>query len=142
MASLAYPVVMRKDLPVYRARFPDFPSGITHGGTRDEAFSWAQDLLETMVSHRMAEGLDLPAPSPAKGRPLVHLPPLSAAKALLYLELRRSGIAKAELARRLSWHMPQVMRLLDLRHKSGLDQIEAAMRALGKTLVIQARDAA
>jgi antitoxin HicB len=135
-------VIIAKDRPGYRARFPDFPAGITHGDTRAEAVTWAQDLLETMVSYHIAEGLDLPAPSSSRGRPLVHLPPLSAAKALLYRELRRSGISKAELARRLRWHMPQVMRLLDLRHKSGLDQIESAMRALGKTLVVEARDAA
>ncbi len=142
MASLAYPVTIARDRPGYRARFADFPAGLTHGESREDALRWAQDLLETMVSFHIAEGLDLPSPSPARGRPLVHLPPLSAAKALLYRELRRSGISKAELARRLHWHMPQVMRLLDLRHRSGLDQIEAAMRALGKTLVIEARDAA
>jgi antitoxin HicB len=94
------------------------------------------------VSHRLAEGLDLPRPSPAKGRPVVNLPALSAAKALLNLELRAAGIAKAELARRLGWHMPQVMRVLDLRHKSSLEAIEAALRALGKTIVVGVKDAA
>lgn len=42
------------------------------------------------------------------------------------------GIKKAELARRLNWHMPQVDRLFDLRDESLLDQFEAAGRVLGK----------
>ena len=47
------------------------------------------------------------------------------------------GIRKAELARRLGWHMPQVDRLFDLRHASKLDQmIEAAANALGKQVHI------
>ena len=51
-------------------------------------------------------------------------------------------MAKAELARRLGWHMPQVMRVLDLRHKSNLEQIEAALRVLGKSITIGIHDAA
>ena len=51
-------------------------------------------------------------------------------------------MSKAELARRLNCHMPQVDRLLDLRHASRLDQMEAAFRALGKQLSVDVRDAA
>jgi hypothetical protein len=35
-----------------------------------------------------------------------------------------------------------VDRLLDLRHRSRLDQLEAAFRALGKQLHVEIRDAA
>lgn len=44
---------------------------------------------------------------------------------------------KAELTRRLGWHMPQVDRLLDLRHASRLDQIEAAAHALGRVVEVR-----
>jgi antitoxin HicB len=37
----------------------------------------------------------------------------------------------------VGWHPPQVDRLFDLRHASRLDQIEAAARALGKTVTVQ-----
>ena len=47
------------------------------------------------------------------------------------------GIKKAELARRLGWHTPQVDRLFDLRHASRLDQIEAAAAALGRHLEVR-----
>ena len=47
-----------------------------------------------------------------------------------------------EAARRLGWHGPQVDRLLDLRHKSRMDQLEAAFRALGRKLGIEVVKAA
>jgi antitoxin HicB len=56
--------------------------------------------------------------------------------------MRTAKMSKAELARRLNCHMPQVDRLLDLRHASRLDQMEAAFRALGKQLSVDVRDAA
>jgi antitoxin HicB len=89
----------------------------------------------------MADRRDIPRPSPARGRPTVTLPALSAAKLALYRAMRQSGVTKAELGRRLGWHGPQIDRLLDLRHASRLDQIEEALRALGKRLVIDVRAA-
>ena len=44
------------------------------------------------------------------------------------------GVKKAELARRTGWHMPQVNRLLSLRHASRMEHIETAARALGLTV--------
>jgi hypothetical protein len=55
----------------------------------------------------------------------------------LYTAMRTAKITKAERARRLNCHLPQVDRLLDLRHASRLDQLEAAFRALGKQLPVQ-----
>jgi antitoxin HicB len=42
----------------------------------------------------------------------------------------------------LGWHGPQIDRLLDLNHASRLDQIEAALAALGKRLTLDLADAA
>jgi antitoxin HicB len=56
--------------------------------------------------------------------------------------MREAGVGKADLARRLNWHMPQVNRVLDLRHASRIDQLEAALAALGKKLVLEIEDAA
>jgi antitoxin HicB len=60
------------------------------------------------------------------------LPAMSAAKVALYQAMRAQDVRKAELARRLGVHLPQVDRLLDLRHASRFDQIDSALRALGK----------
>ena len=37
------------------------------------------------------------------------------AKTALYEAMREQGVGRAELARRLRWHLPQVDRVLDLR---------------------------
>lgn len=68
--------------------------------------------------------------------------PLAEMKLAIYGAMLAQRISKAELARRLNCHMPQVDRLLNLAHVSRLDQIEAAFRAVGKRLVIAVEDAA
>jgi hypothetical protein len=45
--------------------------GVTQGSDRVEALAQAADLLGTMVANYMAEGWDLPEPSPARRRPLM-----------------------------------------------------------------------
>ncbi|MCJ2069885.1 hypothetical protein MKK75_13960 [Methylobacterium sp. J-030] len=50
-------------------------------------------------------------------------------------------IRKADLLRRLNVHPPQVDRLLDLDHESRLDQIEAALSACGREIVVTTRAA-
>src|SRR5262249_60082758 len=93
-------------------------------------------LLERMVANVRAEGWDLPEPSRAGGGSLVPLAPLVAAKAELYRARRKAGITKAELARRIGVSPQQTQRLFNIHHASRLDQIEAAMRALGRRLVV------
>jgi len=89
-----------------------------------------------MVANYMAEGWDLPAASPARGRPLVRLAPLVAAKAELFKAMRCAGIDEAELARRLGIAAKDVDRLFSIRHKTRLDRIEAALGVLGRRLVV------
>ncbi len=57
---------------------------------------------------------------------------------LLYQGMREQGIGKAELARRLGWHLPQVDRVLDVEHHSRLDQMDAALSAIGWRLDVNA----
>jgi antitoxin HicB len=64
------------------------------------------------------------------------LAPLVAAKAELYRTMRKAGITKAELTRRIGISPQQAQRLFDIHHASRLDQIEAEMRALGRRLVV------
>jgi antitoxin HicB len=116
--------------------FPDFLEGWSQGDDRAEALAQAADLLETMVANYMAGGWDLPEPSPARGRPLVRLAPLVAAKAEVFRAMRQAGIDKAELARRLGIAAKDIDRLFSIHHKTRLDQIEAALAALGRRLVI------
>ena len=61
---------------------------------------------------------------------------------MLYQGMRDQGIGKAELARRLGWHMPQVDRVLDVQHRSRLDMMDAALGAIGWQLHVTAADTA
>ena len=69
--------------------------------------------------------------------PTVSLPPLLVAKVELYNTMLVQQVNKAELGRRLRWHLPQVDRVLDVRHASRLDQLEQALAAVGKRLELR-----
>ncbi|MGE5270749.1 MAG: type II toxin-antitoxin system HicB family antitoxin, partial [Thiohalocapsa sp.] len=73
------------------------------------------------------------------GEAIVPLSALGMAQIALYEAMREKGVGRAELARRLRWHLPQVNRLLDLRHASKMEQIETA---LGLRLIIDVARAA
>ena len=115
---------------------------MTFGDDEEDALFRALDALETVLAGRIDDREDISLPSPAACRPCVILPALTAAKVLLYRTMREAGVRKADLARRLGWHGPQTDRLLDLNHASRLDQIEAALAALGKRLSVEVADAA
>ena len=123
--------------------FPDVPEAITEGETFEAAMLMAQEALELALTFYTEASRDLPKPGALKrGMRMVPVPPLSEAKFMLYEALRSAGIRKIELARRLGCSPSQVDRLLDIKHKSKLDQLQAAFAAIGKRLSIQVRDLA
>ena len=137
IAASAWPVdLIPAEEGGYIVNFPDSPNGWSQGDDRAEALAQAEDLLEEMVLGMMAHGEDVPLPSAAEGRPTVALPALTAAKLEAYRAMRAAGLNKKQLAERLGWQPSQVTRLFDGRHASRLDQIEAALRALGRRLVV------
>jgi len=125
-----YPLrLTRDDNGTVLVTFPDFPEAQTFGDDETEALARAVDALESAIIGRMSDRERIPVPSrPKRGQRAVALPALAAAKVALYEAMRRQRITKAELGRRLHWHMPQVDRLLDLRHASRLDQLELEVR--------------
>ncbi len=123
--------------------FPDFPEAVTYGDDEQEALLNAVGALTAAISARMDDREDVPAPSPvAPGQPAVTLPPLVAVKAAIYREMRRQGVSKSELARRLGQNPRQVDRLLEVPHSSRHDQLDRALAALGKRLDVRVEDAA
>ena len=134
---ISYPVQIVKEGPAFVARFPDVTFAHTFGDTREQCLRHALDALETAFIAFMSDRSPIPQPSRIKrGMDSVALPALTEAKISLYREMLAADIRKAELARRLGWHKPQVDRLLDLRHDSRLDQLERAFAALGKRMTI------
>lgn len=133
-----YPVTLTPDGDTVLVTFADVPEALTFGADEDEALLQAVDALETALSIYVDARKPLPVASKAKrGQRTVRPSALEGAKLGVYQAMTEQGIKKAELARRLGWHMPQVDRLFDLRHASRLDQIEAAARVLGRHLEVR-----
>ena len=133
---LAYPIILEDDDGTILATSTDFPELTTFGNDRDEAINRATDAMEEAIAARIHDRRDIPAPS--RGEQYAVLPTLTSVKVMLYKEMRKQGIGKAELARRLGWHLPQVDRVLDVQHRSRLDMMDAALSALGMRLQVNA----
>lgn len=142
MRTLSYRVVLSPDdNGTVLVTCPDLPEVTTFGDDREEALLRAVDAIEEALAARIARREPIKAPSAMRGH-LVVLPALTALKVELYRTVLKQGVRKAELARRLDVHAPQVDRLLDLRHDSRLEQLEAAFRVLGRRLVVGVEKAA
>jgi antitoxin HicB len=135
---LSYPLTLEEDEGTLLVTSPDFPELTTFGEDREEAIARAGDALEEAIAARMASRLGIPPPS--SGSVYATLPTLTTVKLLLYQGMRDRGIGKAELARRLDWHLPQVDRVLNVQHSSRLEQMDAALGAIGLRLDVSARD--
>jgi antitoxin HicB len=142
---LGYPIALTPDdNGTWLVTCPALPEVTTFGETRKEIQHAAVAAIEEALSARIARGEDLPEPvvrPPGAGQ-FVKLPATTVLKVLLASTLRKSGITRAELARRLDWHREQVDRLFRIDHASRLDQIEAAFNALDRDLDFNLFDAA
>ena len=140
---MRYPVSLARQGSKILVSFPDFPNVHTYGADHGDALKRAVDALETYLMSILEDREPVPLPRrPKRGQRWVTLPALTEAKIELYRQMRAAGVGKAELARRLHCHLPQIDRLLDLNHGSRLDQIEQALLAVGKRLTISIEDAA
>lgn len=139
----AYPAKLTPDTGGFVVTFPDIPEAHSQGDTAAEALAEAVDALVAALGIYVEQRRDLPLPSrPKRGQRLVALPSLVAAKAALYQAMRADGLSNVALARRLGLTENAVRRLIDPDHRSHIGQIEAALAALGKHLMIDVRDAA
>ena len=140
----AYPAKLSPDPDSgFTVTFRDVPEAITEGDTKEEALLRAEDALESALAMYVAAKEPLPKPSAAeRSEVMVPLSALGMAKAALYDAMREQGVGRAELARRLRWHLAQINRVLDLRHASKMEQVEAALAALGLRLIVDVARAA
>jgi antitoxin HicB len=130
---LRYPVVFEHDdNDTLLVSFPDIPEAHTFGEDKDDALVRAKDVLVTALEARIRDRDPIPKPSAiTKGMFAVAVPALVELKLGLYETMRLHKVGRAALARTLDVHMPQVDRLLDLRHQSRLDLLEVALGSLG-----------
>lgn len=139
---MKYPVAVIHTDGVVMLTCRDIPEFATVGDDLDEALFEAVDGLETALIGYMQDRENIPAPSkPKRGEQLVGLPALAVAKIGLYEAMLEKNMRKADLARMLGVHMPQVDRILDLRHGTKIDQVEHALSLLGREIELTVRAA-
>ncbi len=120
------------------ATFPDVPEAITGGKHRAETLALAEDALATALAGYVHEKRDIPAPTMLKdGQVPVPVPPIVASKLALYSAMRIQHITKMELASRLGVSEAAVRKLTNPDHRSHMNQVQKALKALGHNLTVQ-----
>ena len=126
----------------YTVTFPDVYGANTGGWSWEEALEMAKDCLGVALGMYVKAREDIPAPSPlVEGQVLVSVASIVAAKLALYAAMREQGVTKAALAVRLGLQANAVRRLLDPGHRSHIGSVEKALRAVGRSLVVEDRAA-
>ena len=127
----------------YVVTFPDVPEANTGGDTWEEAMEMAADGLGVALGMYVKAKQDIPEPSPlVDGQVQIAVPPIIAAKLALYTAMREQNITNVALAAKLGIYESVVRRIVDPNHRSHISQVEKALRAVGRSLVIEDRTAA
>jgi antitoxin HicB len=127
----------------FHVRFPDLPEALTGGDNLEDTLAQAADCLAEAIAGRIARGEQIPPPSAPKRRQrMIGVPIYLAPKLALYLTMRERGMRNTELARRLGVSETVIRRMLNPKHASKPQNIQAALIALGKRIVVTFEDAA
>jgi antitoxin HicB len=144
MFTAAYPAsfLPEENGKGFHVRFPDLPEALTGGTDFEDTLEQAVDRLAEAIAGRITRG-DIPVPSKLKrGQHPVSVPLYLAPKLALYLALREAGMSNTELAGRLGVSETVIRRMLDPRHNTKPEKIQAALLALSKRIVVRFEDAA
>ena len=124
----------------FSVSFPDVPEALTCGNDRNEALAMATDALATALAGYVEARWDIPIPSrPTSDQEPIAVPPVVAAKLALYRCMRKQGLTKVALAKRLGLSEGAVRKLLNLDQRSHINQVERALRVVGHYLVVEDR---
>ena len=122
--------------------FPDVPEVVTQGRSETDARAMAEEALGLVLLTYLERGKALPKPR-ARSRGLVDIAvaPDVAAKLAVIEAFGAAGITKTELAHRIGKNEKEVRRILDPKQATKLPALTAALRALGKRLVVGVMEA-
>jgi antitoxin HicB len=136
-----YPVILEEDRESHQVLvdFIDLPFVHAIGDNAAEALLNAVDALETAFDVLMQNKEIIPAASSTANHSSVAVPVLIAAKVALHNAMISSGLHKADLARKLNIQPNLVERLLSLRYKSRIEQLETALALFDKRLLVDVR---
>ena len=136
----AYPCNIRPDSAGagFVVGFPDVPEALTGGDTMAETVELASDALATALAGYYHERRDIPEPSEAGANQwIISVPAVVAAKLALYRAMRAQGITNVALAGRLGLTEGAVRKLLNPDHRSHFGQVQIALKALDRVLLIE-----
>ncbi|MCY3622054.1 MAG: hypothetical protein OXH68_10125 [Gammaproteobacteria bacterium] len=138
--QIAYPVEFTtNDRSMVEVVFPDFQDAWTECAEGEEGEA-ASELLVDVLGQCIRERRSIPRPSRRDGCPRVEPPVLVAAKVALYQAMVANALSNVAMARELETVEGTVRRLIDLRHRSHVDQVETALATLGKRLIVTVRN--
>ena len=122
------------------ARFRDVPEAITEAWNLEELKKNARDALISAIDFYIEGRKVFPAGSNVKSGDLaIELPASVVAKVLLLNTMVQTNVRPIDLARKMKIKPQEVTRLADIRHATKIDTIQAALRVLGKELILELR---
>jgi len=143
--SASYPAVFipEKNRKGFHVRFADLPEALTGGRDLLDTTVQAEDCLAEAIAGRILRGDDVPAPSkPKRGQRMIPVPLYLAPKLALYMAMRQRKMANTVLAKRLGVTETIIRRMLDPRHNTKPERIQAALIALRVRILITFENAA
>jgi len=127
----------------FHVRFPDLPEALTGGNNLQDTLAEAADCLAEALAGRITRGDPIPVPSVPKRRQYsISVPLYLAPKLALYLAMRDARLTNTGLARRLGVSETVIRRMLDPKHTTRPEKIQAALAVLGKRIVVTFETAA
>lgn len=137
-----YPYTVEEDGGSYLIRFVDVPEALTSAREEKEIPSQALDCLATALAGYALQGRTWPEPRKSRrGARWLTLPALVTAKLELLVAMRKAKVSNSALAKSLGTDEKSVRRLLDLNHRSHIDQVEEALHKLGKRVEVRVQAA-
>jgi antitoxin HicB len=137
---MEYPATLEQDEDGrFIVSFRDVPEALTSGETLGEALTEAVDCLVVALGGYVDGRRPRPIPRPSRshrGEHAIAVPPLIAAKLALHDAIRDAGFIPTALAERLGVSEPAARRLLDLGHRSRIEDVQSALANLGKRIEV------
>lgn len=127
-----YPITVHQENDHYWSSCHDIPEAHSAGDTREELLRNAVEGIELALSIYVDQRRQIPLPSVCtEEQEPIALPITTCAKIALWNAMCERGMNKADLAALLSLSHTAASRLVDFEHKSKIEQIEAALQAVG-----------
>lgn len=142
MSDFSYPArIVKHKQGAYEVQFIDLDEAFTEGDTFEKALDYASEVLSAIILTRLDCGMDVPGPSKSvKGKNIFYVLPDGKTQSALLIREAFAGQNVAKIARSMDTSWPAVHRLKNPSHWPTLKQLERALRAAGKQLVIGMKD--